>query len=104
MRLGFHGRLLGALVLTLAALGGIQYLVLSSDTSDRLYEEEGLSQNADAAAVARAYDITVPGEVPLNNVNRYLRADHGPPGQRRCRLRGPRTAAAGGRHHAGHRR
>ena len=74
MRLGFHGRLLGALLLTLLALGAIQYLVLSSDTRDRLYAEEGRTQRADAAAVSRAYTITVPGEVPLNNVNRYLRA------------------------------
>lgn len=80
MRLGFHSRLLGALVLTLVALVAIQYLVLSSDTRSRLYEDEGLVQRADAAAVARAYDITVPGEVPLNNVNRYLRAITARPG------------------------
>ena len=80
MRLGFHGRLLGALVLTLVGLGAIQYFVLSSATRGRLYEEEGLRQRADASAVARAYTITVPGEVPLNNVNRYLRAITARPG------------------------
>ena len=80
MRLGFHGRLLGALVLTLAALGAIQYLVLSADTRDRLYEEEGQTQRADAAALSRTYTITVPGEVPLNNVNRYLRSITSRPG------------------------
>ena len=51
MRLGFHSRLLGALVLTLVALGAIQYFVFSADTRDRLYEEEGQTQRADAAAL-----------------------------------------------------
>ncbi|HYI36630.1 MAG TPA: bifunctional diguanylate cyclase/phosphodiesterase [Thermoleophilaceae bacterium] len=80
MRLGFHGRLLGALVLTLIGLGALQYFVLSADTRDRLYDEEGQTQRADAAALSRAYTITVPGEVPLNNVNRYLRAITARPG------------------------
>jgi diguanylate cyclase (GGDEF)-like protein len=71
---GFHARLWGALLLTLLALGAVQYFVLSHDTRTRLFEDQAKVQRADADALVRAYKITVPGEVPLNSVNRYLRA------------------------------
>jgi len=74
MRFGFHARLWSALVLTLVVVGAIQYAVLSHETRRSFFEEQGKTQRADAAALTRTYKITVPGQVPLNSVNRYLRA------------------------------
>ena len=80
MRTGFHARLWGALLLTLLAIGAVQYAVLSHDTRTRLFEDQARVQLADAVALTTAYKVTVPGEVPLNSVNRYLRAVDARPG------------------------
>lgn len=96
MRSSFHARLLATLLLTLAALGAIQFLVLSRETRQSDLKQDKMRQRADAVAVARTYKITVPGEVPLNNVNRYLRAIQERPGTDGAELvdeKGQRRAA-----------
>ena len=77
---GFHLRLVGALLLTLAAVGLIQYQVLARDARQRLIEDERTELAGDATGVATAYSTTAHGQVPLNAVNRYLRALDARPG------------------------
>lgn len=77
---GFHLRLVGALLLTLATVGFIQYQVLAHDARERLIEDQRVELSGDASGVATAYSTTAQGQVPLNAVNRYLRALAARPG------------------------
>lgn len=77
---GFHLRLVGALLLTLATVGFIQYQVLARDARERLIEDERQELTGDAAGVVTAYSTTVQGQPPLNAVNRYLRSLAARPG------------------------
>lgn len=74
MRTGFHARLWGALLITLIALGAVQDVVLSHEMRERMLDDQRQVQRADAVAIVQAYKMTAPGEVPLNSVDRYLRA------------------------------
>ncbi len=74
MRLGFHRRLFGALAVTLAVVGFVQYRVLAEETRNRLLDSQRMELSADAEGVETAYRTASIGEVPLNQVNRYLRA------------------------------
>ncbi len=86
MRAGFRARLFAGLLVTLVAVGAVQYFFLADDQENQVALDERMVVRADAMALARFYTATTPGEVPLNAVNRYLRSIAARPGNDSAKL------------------